>query len=140
MPMLKNFMPKMVYMKWSLKGSCTEAHTCMLRYARRCTKDPHETDRLEKKWKDIVDKSNRTLKDKLVEMTHLNETIYGMGVAASLKATRTPAGNFQPDVMLANVRDPGPTPLQRVSSTFLPCVQTMSLCERFSRLEGGGWR
>ena len=43
------------------------------------------------------------IKDKLVEMTHLNETIYGMGVAASLKAEPTPAGNYQPDVMLANV-------------------------------------
>lgn len=42
------------------------------------------------------------IKDKLVEMTHLNETIYGMGIAASLKSEATPAGNFQPDVMLAN--------------------------------------
>ena len=42
----------------------------MLRYARRCTKDPHETDRLEKKWKDIMAKSNRTLKDKLSVIEH----------------------------------------------------------------------
>eukprot|EP01004_Peranema_trichophorum_P002819 NODE_1848_length_1784_cov_43.593618_g1568_i0.p1 GENE.NODE_1848_length_1784_cov_43.593618_g1568_i0~~NODE_1848_length_1784_cov_43.593618_g1568_i0.p1 ORF type:complete len:575 (+),score=126.56 NODE_1848_length_1784_cov_43.593618_g1568_i0:51-1727(+) len=43
------------------------------------------------------------IKDKLVEMTHLNETIYGTGMAASLLSTRTEAGNFQPDDKLANV-------------------------------------
>jgi 4-hydroxybutyryl-CoA dehydratase/vinylacetyl-CoA-Delta-isomerase len=43
------------------------------------------------------------VKDKLVEMTHLNETIYGAGIAASHESTRRPAGNFEPDAMLANV-------------------------------------
>mgnify|MGYP003334276901 CR=1 FL=1 len=32
------------------------------------------------------------IKDKLVEMTHLNETIYGTGVAASYQATAMPSG------------------------------------------------
>ena len=43
------------------------------------------------------------IKDKLVEMTHLNETIWGMGFAASKAAQPTSAGNYEPDVMLANV-------------------------------------
>ncbi len=43
------------------------------------------------------------IKDKLVEMTHLNETIYGMGIAASMQAERTQSGAVLPDEMLANV-------------------------------------
>ncbi len=43
------------------------------------------------------------VKDKLVEMTHLNETIYGAGIAASHESKPTEAGNKQPDDMLANV-------------------------------------
>lgn len=43
------------------------------------------------------------VKDKLVEMAHLNETIYGAGIAASHESRKTAAGNYQPDEMLANV-------------------------------------
>lgn len=43
------------------------------------------------------------IKDKLVEMTHLNETIWGMGYAASKASKPTPAGNYEPDALLANV-------------------------------------
>ena len=43
------------------------------------------------------------IKDKLVEMTHLNETIFGTGVASSFQAYKTKAGNYQNDDMLANV-------------------------------------
>ncbi|MGA2009800.1 MAG: 4-hydroxyphenylacetate 3-hydroxylase N-terminal domain-containing protein [Solirubrobacteraceae bacterium] len=43
------------------------------------------------------------IRDKLVEMVHLNETIYGAGIAASHQSTPTAAGNFQPDQLLANV-------------------------------------
>lgn len=43
------------------------------------------------------------VRDKLVEMAHLNETIYGAGIAASHESTPTPAGNFQNDPLLANV-------------------------------------
>jgi 4-hydroxybutyryl-CoA dehydratase/vinylacetyl-CoA-Delta-isomerase len=43
------------------------------------------------------------IKDKLVEMAHLNETIYGAGIAASHESKATAAGNYQPDDMLANV-------------------------------------
>src|ERR687883_1929586 len=43
------------------------------------------------------------IKDKLVEMTHLNETIFAAGVASSYSAHKTAAGNWQNDDMLANV-------------------------------------
>lgn len=43
------------------------------------------------------------VRDKLVEMAHLNETIYGAGLASSHESHRTRAGNFINDDMLANV-------------------------------------
>jgi 4-hydroxybutyryl-CoA dehydratase/vinylacetyl-CoA-Delta-isomerase len=43
------------------------------------------------------------VRDKLVEMAHLNETIYGTGMASSHEARPTEAGNYQNDAMLANV-------------------------------------
>jgi 4-hydroxybutyryl-CoA dehydratase/vinylacetyl-CoA-Delta-isomerase len=43
------------------------------------------------------------IKDKLVEMTHLNETIFAAGIASSYQAHKTAAGNYQNDDMLANV-------------------------------------
>ncbi len=43
------------------------------------------------------------IKDKLVEMTHLNETIFAAGIASSYQAHKTTSGNFQNDDMLANV-------------------------------------
>jgi 4-hydroxybutyryl-CoA dehydratase/vinylacetyl-CoA-Delta-isomerase len=43
------------------------------------------------------------IKDKLVEMTHLNETIFGSGIASSYQSYKTRSGNFQNDEMLANV-------------------------------------
>ena len=43
------------------------------------------------------------IKDKLVEMTHLNETIYGTGIAASYQGHATKSGAFICDDMLANV-------------------------------------
>ena len=43
------------------------------------------------------------IRDKLVEMTHLNETIYGAGIASSHESTETAAGNYINDALLANV-------------------------------------
>ena len=43
------------------------------------------------------------IKDKLVEMTHLNETIYGTAIASSHQAKPTESGAYLPDDMLANV-------------------------------------
>jgi len=43
------------------------------------------------------------IKDKLVEMSHLNETIYATGIAASHQGYATTSGAFISDDMLANV-------------------------------------
>jgi len=43
------------------------------------------------------------IKDKLVEMTHLNETIYSTGIASSYQATATKSGAYINDDMIANV-------------------------------------
>ena len=43
------------------------------------------------------------IKDKLVQMTHLNETIYATGVASSYQGFATKSGAFINDDMLANV-------------------------------------
>jgi 4-hydroxybutyryl-CoA dehydratase/vinylacetyl-CoA-Delta-isomerase len=43
------------------------------------------------------------VRDKLVEMTHLNETIYGAGIASSHESRKMEAGNYQNDDLLANV-------------------------------------
>jgi 4-hydroxybutyryl-CoA dehydratase/vinylacetyl-CoA-Delta-isomerase len=43
------------------------------------------------------------IKDKLVEMTHLNETIFATGIAASYQSKATESGNFLPDELIANI-------------------------------------
>ncbi|MFH0789550.1 MAG: 4-hydroxyphenylacetate 3-hydroxylase N-terminal domain-containing protein [Pseudomonadota bacterium] len=43
------------------------------------------------------------IKDKIVEMIHLNETIYSCGMACSATGEKTPAGNYQVNLLLANV-------------------------------------
>jgi len=43
------------------------------------------------------------IKDKLVEMTHLNETIFAAGIASSYQSHKTSSGNYQNDDMLSNV-------------------------------------
>jgi 4-hydroxybutyryl-CoA dehydratase/vinylacetyl-CoA-Delta-isomerase len=43
------------------------------------------------------------IKDKLIEMTHLNETLYCCGIACSSQGYPTKAGNYEIDMLLANV-------------------------------------
>ncbi len=43
------------------------------------------------------------VKDKIVEMTHLNETIYGTGIASSYQGYATKSGAYICDEMLSNV-------------------------------------
>jgi 4-hydroxybutyryl-CoA dehydratase/vinylacetyl-CoA-Delta-isomerase len=49
-----------------------------------------------------VDKASH-IKDKLVQMTHLNETMYATGIASSHQARPTKSGVYLNDDMLANV-------------------------------------
>jgi len=43
------------------------------------------------------------IKDKIIEMTHLNETLFSCGVACSAEGHKTPAGSYEIDMLLANV-------------------------------------
>lgn len=43
------------------------------------------------------------IKDKLIEMTHLNETLYSCGIACSAEGHPTESGNYLIDLLLANV-------------------------------------
>ena len=43
------------------------------------------------------------VKDKLIEMTHLNETLYACGIACSAEGRPTASGNYLIDLLLANV-------------------------------------
>ena len=43
------------------------------------------------------------VKDKIIEMTHLNETLYCCGIACSSQGTKTKSGNYLIDLLLANV-------------------------------------
>lgn len=43
------------------------------------------------------------IKDKLIEMTQLNEQLYSFGIASSAEGTATKAGNYIVDLLLANV-------------------------------------
>ncbi|TXT58865.1 MAG: 4-hydroxybutyryl-CoA dehydratase/vinylacetyl-CoA-Delta-isomerase [Promethearchaeota archaeon] len=49
-----------------------------------------------------VEKSSH-VRDKLVEMTHLNETLFSCGIACSSLGFQRPAGNYEMDMLLANV-------------------------------------
>ena len=43
------------------------------------------------------------VKDKLIEMNHLNETLYSGGLACSANGWKTESGNYMVDLLLANV-------------------------------------
>ncbi|AGK98752.1 4-hydroxyphenylacetate 3-hydroxylase family protein [Clostridium pasteurianum] len=43
------------------------------------------------------------IKDKIIEMTHLNETLYACGIACSAEGHQTKAGNYEINLLLANV-------------------------------------
>jgi 4-hydroxybutyryl-CoA dehydratase/vinylacetyl-CoA-Delta-isomerase len=43
------------------------------------------------------------IRDKLIEMTHLNESLYSCGIACSCEGRKTESGNYLIDVLLANV-------------------------------------
>lgn len=43
------------------------------------------------------------VRDKITEMIHLNETLFCCGIACSARGSRTPAGNYEVDALLANI-------------------------------------
>jgi 4-hydroxybutyryl-CoA dehydratase/vinylacetyl-CoA-Delta-isomerase len=49
----------------------------------------------------VADSSS--VRDKIVEMNHLNETIYSCGIACSSEGTKTPSGTYLVNILLANI-------------------------------------
>ncbi|MGQ9461079.1 MAG: 4-hydroxyphenylacetate 3-hydroxylase family protein [Candidatus Bathyarchaeaceae archaeon] len=43
------------------------------------------------------------IRDKIVEMNHLNETLYACGIACSSEGYRTPSGTYLVNILLANI-------------------------------------
>lgn len=43
------------------------------------------------------------IRDKIIEMNHLNETIYACGIACSAEGYKTPSGTYQANTLLANI-------------------------------------
>lgn len=43
------------------------------------------------------------IKDKIIEMTHLNETLYACGISCSCEGAKTASGNYLINLLLANV-------------------------------------
>jgi 4-hydroxybutyryl-CoA dehydratase/vinylacetyl-CoA-Delta-isomerase len=43
------------------------------------------------------------IRDKIVEMNHLNETLYASGIACSAEGYRTPSGTYLVNILLANI-------------------------------------
>ena len=43
------------------------------------------------------------IRDKIIEMCHLNETLYACGIACSAEGRKTAAGNYSIDLLLANI-------------------------------------
>jgi 4-hydroxybutyryl-CoA dehydratase/vinylacetyl-CoA-Delta-isomerase len=43
------------------------------------------------------------IRDKIVEMTHLNETLYACGIACSAEGYKTLSGTYQANILLANI-------------------------------------
>jgi len=43
------------------------------------------------------------IRDKIVEMNHLNETLYACGIACSAEGYRTPSGTYLVNILLANI-------------------------------------
>ena len=48
-----------------------------------------------------IDKASH-VRDKIIEMIHLSETLYGGSIACSAEGAPTPSGTYYPDAMLAN--------------------------------------
>lgn len=73
------------------------------------------------------------IKDKLIEMIHLNETMYSCGIACSAEGTQTASGNYLINLLLANVCKQNvtrfPYEMARIAED-LPAVPWVPACPR----------
>ncbi len=84
------------------------------------------------------------IKDKIIEMVHLNETLYCCGIACSSEGHATAAGNYQIDMMLANVCKQNvtryPYEIARIAQDIAGGLMvTMPSDADFTSPEVGGW-
>lgn len=84
------------------------------------------------------------VKDKIIEMIHLNETLYSCGIACSTEGRKTAAGNYLIDMMLANVCKQNitrlPYEIARLAQDIAGgLVVTMPSDADFKSPEIGGW-
>ncbi|MGE5454459.1 MAG: 4-hydroxyphenylacetate 3-hydroxylase family protein [Methylocystaceae bacterium] len=84
------------------------------------------------------------VKDKLIEMMHLNETLYSSGIACSAEGRKTAAGNYLIDMMLANVCKQNvtrfPYEIARIAQDLAGgLVVTMPSDADFNSPEVGAW-
>ncbi|HJD96968.1 4-hydroxyphenylacetate 3-hydroxylase family protein [Mailhella massiliensis] len=84
------------------------------------------------------------IKDKLIEMVHLNETLYSCGIACSSQGAPTRAGNYQIDMLLANVCKQNvtrfPYEIARLAQDIAGGLMvTMPSQEDFASEETGDW-
>jgi 4-hydroxybutyryl-CoA dehydratase/vinylacetyl-CoA-Delta-isomerase len=66
------------------------------------------------------------IKDKLIEMIYLTETMYNSSIACSVEGRQTPAGNYYVDTLLAN-------------TVKLNCTRTMYEVSRLAHDIAGGF-
>ena len=88
---------------WAVSFACpTDAEGMYMIYGRQsCDTRKLEEDASIDEYNGVEKAS--AVKDKLIEMTHLNETLYCCGIACSSQGFKTKAGNYQIDLLLANV-------------------------------------
>ena len=84
------------------------------------------------------------VKDKIIEMIHLNETLYCCGIACSSEGSKTSAGNYMIDMMLANVCKQNvtrfPYEIARLAQDIAGgLLVTMPSSADFDHPEAGAW-
>ncbi|MDR0828014.1 MAG: 4-hydroxyphenylacetate 3-hydroxylase family protein [Desulfovibrio sp.] len=84
------------------------------------------------------------VKDKIIEMIHLNETLYCCGIACSSQGHKTASGNYLIDMMLANVCKQNvtrfPYEIARLAQDIAGgLLVTMPSASDFANEEAGAW-
>ena len=84
------------------------------------------------------------VKDKIIEMIHMNETLYCCGIACSSEGRKTAAGNYLIDMMLANICKQNvtrfPYEIARLAQDIAGgLLVTMPSAADFDSAEAGPW-
>ena len=84
------------------------------------------------------------VKDKIVEMCHLNETLFACGIACSAEGRKTASGNYMIDLLLANICKQNvtrfPYEIARIAQDLAGgSLVTMPSAQDFDSPEVGAW-